>query len=153
MTPSRQSTRSDRMWPVMFPAGEALTSTASPAFFMTWEGNPNLASFEHHVASLPTSQDLMAEARHEDPMFDRLLEKAKVRLHRNRVREVSRGHVSRLLVERLRRGLTQRELAMQAGMRQPNISRLEQVGEEMQPRTARRLAEVLGLRDYKVLLP
>lgn len=153
MTPSRQSTRVVRGWSLLFPATGPLTSTASPTLFMTIESVPSFPSFEHHLASLPTSQDLMAEARREDPMFDQLLEQARGKLHRRLLNDARKGRISRLTAERLRCGLTQGELAERANMKQPNISRLERLGVEMRPRTARRLAKALGLKDYKVLLP
>ena len=109
--------------------------------------------FEAHVASLPTLSDLMEDARREDPEFDAHYTAADEELFRESLAAVDAGKLSRLTAERIRLGLTQAELAERAGMLQPNISRLEKPGAPIAVSTAKKLARVLGLEDYKVLLP
>lgn len=109
--------------------------------------------FETHVASLPTLSDLIEDARRGDPEFDAHYAAADEELYRESLAAVEAGELSRITAERIRLGLTQAELAKRAGMRQPNISRLEKPGASISVSTAKKLARVLGLDDYKVLLP
>ena len=109
--------------------------------------------FEAHVASLPTLSDLIEDARREDPEFDAHYAAAGEELYRESLAAVETGELSRITAERIRLGLTQAELAECAGMRQPNISRLEKPGAPIAVSTAKKLARVFGLDDYKVLLP
>ena len=109
--------------------------------------------FEAYVASLPTLSDLIEDARREDPEFDAHYAAAGEELYRESLAAVETGELSRITAERIRLGLTQAELAECAGMRQPNISRLEKPGAPIAVSTAKKLARVFGLDDYKVLLP
>lgn len=109
--------------------------------------------FEAHVASLPTLSDLIEDARREDPEFDTHYAAADDELYQESLAAVEAGELSRITAERIRLGLTQAELAERAGMVQPNISRLEKPGAPIAVSTAKKLARVFGLDDYKVLLP
>jgi HTH-type transcriptional regulator/antitoxin HipB len=129
-----------------------LYSTGSPKdmlHIVRVEADP----FEAHVASLPTLSDLIEDARREDPEFDAHYAAADEELYRESLAAVEAGELSRITAERIRLGLTQAELAERAGMRQPNISRLEKPGAPIAVSTAKKLARVFGLDDYKVLLP
>ena len=109
--------------------------------------------FDTHLAALPSLDDLVEEMRASDPSFDDEFHEAEERRFEELLAEVDAGRLSRITAERLRLGLTQSELAELAGMRQPNISRLENPGAPIAIETAKRLAEGLGLEDYRVLLP
>jgi len=110
-------------------------------------------SFESHAASLPTLDDLMAQFRAEDPSFDEHYAAADEELYQVTLEAVRNGELSRITAERIRLGITQAELANRAGMAQPNISRLEKRGASMSVTTAKKIADALGLEDYKELLP
>ena len=109
--------------------------------------------FEAHAASLPTLDDLIEGYREEDPSFDEHYAAADEVLYQETLEVVSAGKLSRITAERIRLGITQTELAERAGMRQPNISRLEKPGTKMSVDSAKKLAQALELDDYKVLLP
>lgn len=110
-------------------------------------------AFEAHVASLPTLEDLIEDARRDDPDFDEHFATADEELYRESLRAVDAGQLSRIAAERLRLGITQADLAERAEMQQPNISRLERPRAAMTVSTARRLARALGMDDYRDLLP
>lgn len=110
-------------------------------------------SFESHVESLPSLDDLMEQFRAEDPDFDKHYAAADEELYKQSLAAVEAGELSRITAERLRLKITQAELAERAGMRQPNISRLEKPGAGMTVSTAKKLARALELEDYKALLP
>jgi ribosome-binding protein aMBF1 (putative translation factor) len=110
-------------------------------------------SLTEHLATLPTLDDLEAEFRAEDPEFDAEMAKARDRRYAELLAEVKASRLSRITAERLKRQWTQGELAERAGMHQSNIARLERLGAPISVRSARRLAGVLGLEDYRELLP
>jgi DNA-binding XRE family transcriptional regulator len=157
VTPRLEATTIDGIWLVIFPTGAELTRTDRvPVIDFragTWASSSIPLTFEEHLASLPTLQDLFARFRRADPAFDREIEKARTRRYKDLLKEVRKGKMARLMAERLRCRLTQAELAERAGMKQPNISRLERANAVMSVATAKRLAEALGLTDYRVLLP
>jgi ribosome-binding protein aMBF1 (putative translation factor) len=127
-------------------------STGSPIrmlHIVRFEADP----FRKHVESLPTLSELVADARRVDPEFDTHYATAGEELYQGALAAVQSGELSRITAERVRLGLTQAELAERAGMLQPNISRLEKPGAPIAVSTAKKLAGVLGLDDYKVLLP
>ena len=105
------------------------------------------------MASLPTLDDLIDECRAEDPAFDEHYAAAEMELYQEHLAAVRAGTLTRITAERIRLGITQAELAERAGMRQPNISRLEKPGAPISLTTAKKLARALELDDYKVLLP
>ncbi len=119
----------------------------------TWASRPAPATFDEYLASLPTLQDLLASFRAGDPTFDRKFSRARVGMYKTLLQRVRKGKITRLAAERIRCRLTQAELADRVGMKQPNISRLEQPDAVMSINTAKRLARVLGLDDYRILLP
>ena len=144
-------------WLVVFLTGQKPTRTerVDVVFFEseTRTSKPAPVTFDDHLASLSTLSDLLAESRRLHPDFDHHLVRARQARYQDYLAEVCKGSMSRLTAERLRCRLTQGELAQRAGMKQPNISRWEQPGTSISVRTAKRLAEALGLEDYRVLLP
>ncbi len=110
-------------------------------------------SLEEHMATLPTLQDLEAQFRAEDPCFEAEMARARDRRYAELLAEVRAGRLSRITAERLKRRWSQVDLANRAGMRQPNIARLERQGASISVRTAQRLAKTFGLADYRELLP
>ena len=88
-----------------------------------------------------------------DPAFDEHYAAAEEELYQESLEAVRAGKLSRIAAERIRIGITQAELANRANMLQPNISRLEKSGASMNVATAKKIAEALGLDDYKALLP
>jgi ribosome-binding protein aMBF1 (putative translation factor) len=110
-------------------------------------------SLGQHLASLPTLRDLAGSFRAEDPGFDSKLERARRRRYRELLKEVAAGRLNRVVAERLTRGWTQADLAARAGMKQPNVARLERVGASVSVKSAKRLADAFGIADYRELLP
>ena len=109
--------------------------------------------FDAHLATLPSLGDLVRRAEAANPDFKEHLRGAKEKRYKELLAEVRAGRLSRITAERLRLGMTQVELATRSGIAQPNISRLEKPGAPVSVSTARRLAEALGIDDYKELLP
>jgi hypothetical protein len=110
-------------------------------------------ALDRHLAILPTLNDLAAEFRAADATFDQELERARQQRYHELLNEVEAGRFSRIVAERLVRGWTQTELAARAGMKQPNVARLERVGSAISVKTAKRLSMAFGLADYRELLP
>jgi DNA-binding XRE family transcriptional regulator len=65
---------------------------------------------------------------------------------------IANGRLSRLRYRRIKAGLTQEALAERAGIKQPNLQRLERPSYRGRLATYQRLAEVLDC-DYRELLP
>lgn len=65
---------------------------------------------------------------------------------------IAKGRLSRLRYWRIKAGLTQEALADRAGIKQPNLQRLERPSYRGRLATYQRLAAVLGC-DYRELLP
>lgn len=65
---------------------------------------------------------------------------------------IVKGRLSRLRYRRIKAGLTQEALAERAGIKQPNLQRLERPSYQGRLATYQRLADVLGC-DYRELLP
>lgn len=65
---------------------------------------------------------------------------------------IVKGRLSRLRYRRIKAGLTQEALAERAGIKQPNLQRLERPSYRGRLATYQRLADVLGC-DYRELLP
>lgn len=65
---------------------------------------------------------------------------------------IATGRLSRLRYRRIKAGLTQEALAERAGIKQPNLQRLERPSYRGRLATYQRLADVLGC-DYRELLP
>ncbi len=96
-------------------------------------------------------EDVLAAIVGENSSFGEDLELERKERYNELLEEVRCGHLSRVAAERMRMRLSQRELAERAGMRQPNISRLEKLTATMSVRSARRLSAVFGI-DYRELL-
>ncbi len=65
---------------------------------------------------------------------------------------IAKGRLSCLRYRRIKAGLTQEALAERAGIKQPNLQRLERPSYRGRLETYQRLADVLGC-DYRELLP
>lgn len=119
----------------------------------TQTAKPMPMAFREYVGSLATLADLLAASRKLHPDFDEQLRIARETRYRTHLNQVRKGVISRLVAERLRCGMTQKELAQKVGMDQPNISRLERPGTNMNRTTAERLAKALGVGNFRDLLP
>lgn len=126
------------------PAMPAFSVAATPA---------EQSAFDRHVAGLPSLEDLVARWRGRNPKFEGLLQAAREKQYREMLAEVEAGRISRIRAERWRLRWTQAQLADRAGLKQANVSRLEKPSTRLSIRTAKRLAEALGMPDYKELLP
>ncbi|MCU0294066.1 MAG: helix-turn-helix domain-containing protein [Thermoanaerobaculaceae bacterium] len=135
-------------------AGAVASATSSPEHYhFICVATARVETLEEHLAGLPTLDDLLGELRAKHAGFDEAVARAHDEAYARSLALVHDGEMTRLHAERLRAQLTQGELAERAGLRQPNVSRLERVGAPMSVRTAKRLAAALGLEDYRVLLP
>lgn len=135
-------------------AGAAGRAATTPdRFSIVYLSTRQDETYEEHLAGLTPLDALLDELRAKHAGFDAALAVAEEESYARYLARVREGAMSRLHAERLRAKLTQGELAAMAGLRQPNVSRLEKVGAAMSVRTARRLAAALQLDDYRVLLP
>lgn len=108
------------------------------------------SSLDSHLDSLPTLQEVLAQARQSDGEWEHSAKNARRALRERLRRLEGDGELSRLTAERIFRGWTQAELGEKVGMAQANISRLESAN-TLTVEMAKRLASALGI-DYKDLL-
>lgn len=156
-------TRTDKQHMVWFGGARAITATGEAQVYVVEvpvAPSPLLPArpirqpaFDGHVASLPSLEDLVARWRAGSPGFDDALAAAREAQYRGMLAEVEAGSMSRVRAERLRLRWTQAQLADRAGLQQANVSRLERPSARPSIATAKRLAEALGIADYRELLP
>ena len=110
-------------------------------------------SFDEHIKKQSTLREMIQEFQATDPGFEAELRRAREERSIELLADVQAGRLSRITAERLMRRWTQEELAQKAHMRQPNIARLEKPGASISVQTAKRIAKVFGMDDYRELLP
>ena len=111
----------------------------------------HVAEWDRLLDGTVSHDDVISSLARRSERFSEALESEREKRYREHLAEVSRGHLSRLAAERMRLRLSQSELADSAGMRQPNISRLEKNPASMSVKSAKRLSAVFGI-DYRELL-
>lgn len=102
-------------------------------------------------AGLTSLDDVIAHLTSTE-MGRRAYERADREWERKAKELIVKGRLSRLRYRRIKAGLTQEALAERAGIKQPNLQRLERPSYRGRLATYQRLADVLGC-DYRELLP
>lgn len=102
-------------------------------------------------AGLTRLDDLIAQLTSTDA-GRRAYEEANRQWEQKAAELIATGRLSRLRYRRIKAGLTQEALAERAGIKQPNLQRLERPSYRGRLVTYQRLAVVLGC-DYRELLP